>query len=112
MIPLTERAAINRSVAEPSKGPNVRTKQAVYTDIPCQIVPVSSFDRMSAYSLESTHVIWVPAWLELHKEDEVRVGRRTDPISGTVTTLIYVVNGRRRFRIGLPHRAFYATERE
>jgi hypothetical protein len=112
MIPLTERAAIYRSVAEPSKGPNVRVKKAVYASIPCQIVPVSSFDRMSAYSLESTHVIWTPAWLNLHKEDEVRVGRRTDPVSGIVATYIYVVNGRRRFRIGLQHRAFYTSERE
>lgn len=111
MLPLTARASIYRSVAEPSKGVNVRSKQQVFADIPCQIVPVSSFDRMQAFSLESTHVVWVPRWLELLKEDELRTGTRTDQM-GDNTAIVYVVNGRRRFAIGLQHRAFYVSERE
>jgi|ERR1700729_851473 len=111
MLPLTERTAVYRSVAEPLKGVNVRSKQQVFADVPCQIVPVSSFDRMQAFSLESTHVIWVPRWLELLKEDELRTGSRTDQM-GDLASIVYVVNGRRLFRIGLQHRAFYCSERE
>jgi hypothetical protein len=111
MLPLTERATIYRSIGEPSKGINVRTKREVFSDIACQVVPVSSFDRMQAFGLESTHIIWVPQWLELLKEDELRTGRRTDQM-GDLTTITYVVNGRRLFRIGLQHRAYYASERE
>ncbi len=111
MLPLTEHAAVYRSLSEPSKGINVRTKREVYSNISCLIVPVSSFDRMQAFGLESTHIIWVPRWLDLIKEDELRTGRRTDQM-GDLTTMTYVVNGRRLFRIGLQHRAYYASERE
>lgn len=112
MLPFTDRAAIFREQAQPSKGPNVRVKTQLYPNVPCLIVPVSSFDRMNAYGLESTHVVWVPRWLTLLKEDEVRVGRRTEPVTGTVTPIVYVVNGRRMFKVGLRHKAFYASERE
>jgi hypothetical protein len=66
---------------------------------------------MQSYSLESTHVAWCPRWLELLKEDELRSGTRTDQM-GDVAPTIYVVNGRRRFAIGLRHTAFYVSERE
>lgn len=111
MIPLTERADVYRTTAQPAKGPNVRAESKILSGVPCQIVPMSSFDRQQAYSLEATHVIWFPRWTELLKEDEIRCGRRTDPF-GDQLTYVYVVNGRRRFRVGLQHRAYYASERE
>jgi hypothetical protein len=112
VLPLTEVAGVYRSLPVPAKGANVRDKIQAYPTIPCLIVPVSSFDRVQAYGLESTHVVWVPQWLELLKEDEVRTGRRTDPVSQAVSPYVYVVNGRRKFRVGLIHRAYYATERD
>jgi hypothetical protein len=111
VIPLTERADVYRTQAQPAKGPNVRGNARIFQAIPCQIVPMSSFDRQQAYSLEATHVIWMPRWCELVKEDEIHSGRREDPF-GDQLTYVYVVNGRRRFRIGLQHRAYYCTERE
>jgi hypothetical protein len=111
VIPLTERADVYRTVAQPAKGPNVRAEAKIFAGIPCQIIPMSSFDRQQAYSLEATHVVWVPRWLELLKEDEIRCGRRTDPFNNQLT-YVYMVNGRRRFRLGLQHRAYYTTERE
>ena len=111
MIPLTERADVYRTIAQPTKGPNVRAESKVYSGIACQFVPMSSFDRQQAYSLEATHVLWVPRWMDLKKEDQIRTGRRTDPFNNQLT-YVYVVNGRRRFRLGLQHRAYYCTERE
>jgi hypothetical protein len=111
MIPLTERARIYRSVADPSQGPNARSDQQIYADIPCQIVPISSHTLPGQYFQESTHVIWVPRWLSLLKEDEIRSGRRTDPFAD-VEYYVYVIDGRPRFKIGLPHREYYASERD
>ena len=111
MIPLTERADVYRTGALPSKGPNVRGEKRILKGVACQIIPVSSFDRVQAFNVEATHVIWLPAWIELLKEDEIRCGRRTDQF-GDLLTYVYVVNGRRRFRLGLQHRAYYCGERE
>lgn len=108
---LVERADVYRTVAQPAKGPHVRGEQRILQGIPCLIMPMSSFDRQQAYSLEATHVAWFPKWCELLKEDEIRHGHRTDPF-GDQLTYTYVVNGRRRFVIGLQHRAYYCTERE
>lgn len=80
-------------------------------NIPCLVVPVSSFDRTVSTALESTHIVWVPRWLDILKGDELRTGRRSDDF-GDKLTYTYVVNGRRRFTVGLQHKAFYATERE
>lgn len=111
MLPLTERADVYRTVAQPAKGTNVRANTRILQGIPCLIVPMSSFDRQQAYSLEATHVAWFPRWCELRKEDQIRSGHRSDSFSDDLT-YVYVVNGLRRFRIGLQHRAYYCTERE
>lgn len=88
------------------------TETPVFSAIRCAILPVSKFDAQVSYALQSTHVIWVAHWLELRKEDELRVGRRLADAFGNVQPWIYVINGRSQFSPGIPTTAFYASERE
>lgn len=111
MLTFTDRATIYRSVASTSRGPRARSEKPIYTNVPCLVVPISTFDRAVNFARESTHVAWVPRWLELLREDELRVGRRTDDF-GDKLLYGFVINGTRRFRVGLQQRAYYATERE
>lgn len=89
---------------------------AVYNDtqivprVAAAIVPISDFDIHVPYAHESTHIVWVPYWLLLRKEDEVRYGRDDPDASGNVQPYRYTINGRREFRLGIPQRAYYAKE--
>lgn len=110
MLVLTDRAAVYRSVAEPAKGPRARSQQTIFDALACLVVPVSSYDRVAPYARESTHVVWVPRWATLIKEDELRVGYRQDVFADRLE-FVYVVEGVRRFKFGFQHRAYYVSER-
>jgi hypothetical protein len=97
------------SISAPAAGTSVET--LIIASVPCAILPVSTQDRNSMYSYESTHVIWVPEWLELRQEDQLRYGRRTPDMFGNVNPYVYTVNGRRHISQSIPQTAWYVTER-
>jgi len=105
---LDKRASIWRKVDVA----NVFADTEVYGSIPCAIVPISKLDQVVPYAYESTHVIWVPYWLELRKEDQIRYGRRLADAFGNVVPWTYVINGRRQFDLGIRQLAFYSKEME
>lgn len=83
----------------------------VYASVPCQIVPISSFDRVESYSFNSTHLLYVPLWISLQKEDEMRLGRRTLAETPSVVARAYAVNGERTFRLGGQQHSYYCNQK-
>ncbi len=108
MLVLPQKAAVWRQTDDGTGG---RNESQVIKTVDCLVVPVSRFDRQSPYALEATHVLWVPGWLTLFKEDEVRYGRYAT-LYGDIEPYVYVVVGRREFRFGQQGRAYYTTERQ
>lgn len=96
----------------PRQGGGGYVEQAVYNAIHCAVVPVTSLDAQQPFAYESTHIIWVPRWLVLRKEDQLRYGRRLPDTAGNVLPWTYVLNGRRRFTQGVPQIAWYAKEKD
>ena len=84
----------------------------IYASIQVAIVPISKLDRSNPYAYEATHVLWVPFWLDLRKEDQVRYGRRLPDSQGNVVPYIYVINGKATYSLGVSQVMLYATERE
>lgn len=97
---------------------NFKLQPTKWTNVPASIVPISSFDQSQPYSYGSTHVLWVPYWLDLLKDDEVRYGRRprdefSQLAAAQIVPFVYVVNGRRRFPgQGPTLTAYYAKEKD
>ena len=107
---LDKTASVWRFVSNAGANPG-STNTQVYPAVKCAIVPISSFDAVVPYARDSTHVLWVPYWLSLRREDEVRYGALLD-VAGNRIAQVYVVNGRRRFSIGTSQTAFYVREKE
>lgn len=108
---LTRTGQLWRKV--PTNGPG-QLGEAMTMLVPAlafEVVPVSRFDSQQPYTLEATHILWVPRWQELRKEDEVRYGEWTNSL-GVTQPFRYVVNGKRQFRTGFRQTAYYCTERE
>ena len=104
---LNRTASVWRMIGTPSSF--VETQ--VYGSVRCAIIPISSLDVQQPYAFQSTHVVWMPFWAELMKEDQIRWGRRKDRY-GNVTPWVYFVVGRRDFREGPRQLAWYAQERD
>lgn len=107
---LTERTDIWRMVGTYDAG---KSMQAVYTQVPCLRVPISSFDKLAgalsssmrpsmpseyirSEGRQATDVFLLPAWVAIQADDELRRGRRTD-INGNVVAYRYTVSGIRMF---------------
>ena len=84
----------------------------IFTQIPCALVPISKLDHQQPYNFEATHTVFLPFWLQLRKEDELRYGRRPLDTYGDVQPMVYVLNGRTPYSIGGLQVVWYATERE
>ncbi len=108
---LDKRAAVYRFTNNPGSVPGQAETQ-VYPVIQCAIVPISSFDAAQSYGYEQTHVIWVPKWLALRKDDEIHWGQRLPDNYGTVAPNVYVVNGSRTFTHAPFQAAYYCREKQ
>lgn len=112
MIGLPERADIYRLSPDVSKAG--RTSVLPWRKrVACHVEPISAIDHTVQFALESTHVIYLPAWLRgLRREDELRIGGYIDS-AGKRLQRRYIVKGIRRFpAFGLRHIAAYCQERE
>lgn len=111
-ILLDLRVSVYRPVRAGTGATAKYTETLIAPQVPAAIVPVSKQDTYTAYAHESTHIIWVPYWLFLQKEDQVRQGRADpDPLGvASPQPRIYTVTGRREFRMGIPQVAYYAKE--
>ena len=87
-----------------------QTETILYPSLKAAIVPVSNLAAEQAFGYEATHIIWIPAWAHLRREDEVRWGRRDDDAFGDVEMLRYTVKGGRLFKLGGTQRAYYSKE--
>lgn len=107
--PILDRTvSVWRRVNNPTGQPR-QIKAAVYSAIRASIVPISSFDADKDYARESTHVIWVPHWLVLRRDDEIRWGQRDADNFGDVAAEAFIVVGRRLFtHQGPRERSYYA----
>lgn len=109
-VVLTRRGDVYRSVAA-GGGQLGANMQTVYSQIAFEVVPISDFDTKLSYAYQATHVLWVPRWLSLYKDDEVRYGQyRT--AAGVQQAYRFRVNGKRIFKTGFRQTAYYVTERE
>jgi hypothetical protein len=84
----------------------------VYNQIPCAFVPISKLDHTQPYNFEATHIILVPYWLFLRKEDELRYSRRPLDDYSDVQPVVFVLNGRTPYSQGGNQVVWYASERE
>lgn len=92
-------------------GGSMSTQQA-FARLRCAIVPVSRLDSPQDYAYESTHVVWVPHWIALRKEDELRYGRRPPDPFGNIVQFVYVLNGHTRITQSVQLHAYYAREKD
>lgn len=108
MPQLTQLCDVWRMVGQYDGG---KQMQAVYTRVPCLRVPISGFDKVAAALVArstgatesfrpegrtSTDVIFVPGWMHVQAEDEIRRGRRVD-VTGAVVPHRYIVDGARDY---------------
>lgn len=113
MLILPERATVYRMAQKQGGQAGQKTEQAVYQRLPVLILPISPFDREVPFAQESTHRAFLPRWLvDIRRQDELRLGWRTNP-SGQRVQYRYVVVGIRRHRsFGLRHTHVYLREME
>lgn len=103
MGPLVERGDIYRNKADPNVAG--RTTEAVWRrNVPCLLEPISADASRIAFALESSHVVFVPAWLHgIRKEDEIRISGHIN-LDGDRLPNRYIVTGVRSFqRFGERH---------
>jgi len=107
---LTRRGTVYRKV-QASQTQLGATDVIVYPFIAFEVVPVSDLDRVVPYALEATHILWVPRWASLHKEDVVVYASYANTF-GARAPFRFVVNSRHQNVRGLPNTGYYCTERE
>ncbi|MGH3415434.1 MAG: hypothetical protein ACRDSS_03105 [Actinocrinis sp.] len=107
---LTQRCDLWRMVGRYDEG---KTLQAVYTQLACLRVPISSFDKIAGALLassrssapsenfrpegrQSTDIFLIAAWVAVQADDELRHGRRVD-INGNAVQYRYRVGGVQAF---------------
>lgn len=111
IVVLTRVGQVWRSIPTVSQPGLGEAMTMIVPSIRFEVIPISRFDREQPYALEATHLLWVPRWQELRKEDEIRYGEWTNS-QGVTQAFRYVVNGKRQFRVGFINTAYYCTERE
>jgi hypothetical protein len=113
MLQLTDTCTIWRFGPRPGGVAGQQREQAVRTNVPCLVVPISQADAVAGYSRNSSHKAFLPRWVtDVRLEDELRLGRRTDR-AGQPAQYRYVVSGIRRFlTFGLRHIEIFLQERE
>lgn len=104
---LDQVASIWRKVGNSSVG---YQDTQVYGSITCAIIPISKLSHEEPYARESTHLIWVPHWIVLHKEDVVRYGRQIPGPANDIVQWMYTITSRSRFIPGIPQANYYARE--
>lgn len=110
IVILTRRGQLWRKVqaSQAALGTNDHLVMAV---LPFEVVPVSEPDRVIPYARESTHLMWVPRFVSMRKEDEVRWGAYVNA-AGVEQCYRFVVNGKDAYQTGFRGAAYWVTERE
>jgi hypothetical protein len=108
---LAERADIFRNKPDPKVAG--RTTEAIWRrNVPCLLEPISAGASAIPFALESSHVVFVPAWLHgIRKEDEIRIGGHIN-LDGVRLPNRYIVTGVRSFqRFGSRHFECFCKQR-
>lgn len=84
----------------------------VYTSIPCAIVPISQFDSISPFFRESTHVVWIPNYIVMRKEDQLKVNGQAPTPEGDNQPIVYTVDGRGDFRLGMTEIIYFVRAQD
>jgi len=92
-VQLTGRCDLWRMTLQPGG----RKLMAAYqTRVPCLRVAISGFESLPAFARESSDVFFLPTWLSVRDDDEIRLGRRVDA-DAVPSQHRYTIDGLRRF---------------